>query len=106
MNTKIWALALALSAPFLLADCETALEVSIPGFPDGGLLRTGTALTRDQLYKFEGFFNVTKGDELLGDTSSVRTSPGTVSVLTNKNAGFSVLQAACLPDQRVVVEGY
>ena len=34
------------------------------------------------------------------------TKPGTVSVLTNKNAGFAVLEAACLPDQRVVVEGY
>ncbi|HET7544894.1 MAG TPA: glycerophosphodiester phosphodiesterase family protein [Polyangiaceae bacterium] len=109
MNTKIWALALAICAPFLLADCEEALEVSIPGFPDGGLLRTGTALKREQLYSFEGFFNVNKGSELLGDTASIRTSPGTVSVLTNKNAGFSVLGAACLTDQsvpRVVVEGY
>jgi glycerophosphoryl diester phosphodiesterase len=98
---------LAIGAPFLLANCEEALEVSIPSFPDGGLLRTGTALKRDQLKdSFEGFFNVDKGSELLGDTASVRTSPGTVSVLTNKDAGFSVLGAACLPDQSVVVEGY
>ncbi len=107
MNTKIWALALAIGAPFLLANCETALEVSIPGFPDGGLLRTGTALSREQLLNsFEGMFTVSKGSELLGDRASVITRPGTVSVLTNKNAGFAVAQAACLPDQRVVVEGY
>jgi len=106
MNTKIFALALAIGAPFLLADCETAMEVSIPSFPDGGLLRTGSALSRAQLYAFEGFYSVGKGNDLLGDSSSVITSPGTVSVLTNKHAGFGVLGAACLPDQRVVVEGY
>ncbi len=106
MNTKILAFALAIGAPFLLADCEQAIEVSIPMFPDGGLLRSGTALKREQLLDFEGMFNVNKGSKLLGDQASVRTSPGTVSALTNKNAGFTVLSAACLPDQRVVVEGY
>jgi glycerophosphoryl diester phosphodiesterase len=107
MNTKIWAFALAIGAPFLLADCEQAMEVSIPSFPDGGLSRTGTALSREQLKtSLEGFFSVGKGTDLLGDTASIITSPGTVSVLTNKNAGFAVLGAACLPDQRVVIEGY
>jgi glycerophosphoryl diester phosphodiesterase len=106
MNTKIWAFALALGAPFLLADCESAIDVSIPMFPDGGLLRTGAALQREQLLDFEGMFSVNKGTSLLGEQASIRTSPGTVSVLTNKNAGFAVLGAACLPDQRVVVEGY
>jgi len=106
MNTKILALALAIGAPFLLADCESAFEVEIPMFPDGGLLRSGIALKREQLMGFEGFFEVSKGSSLLGETTSVRTSPGTISVLTNKNAGFAVLGAACLPDQRVVVEGY
>jgi len=98
---------MAVGSPFFLADCETAREVSIPGFPDGGLLRTGTALEREQLkISFEGMFTVSKGNSLLGDQASVITKPGTVSVLTNKNAGFAVLGAACLPDQRVVVEGY
>ncbi|HEY0468357.1 MAG TPA: hypothetical protein VGC79_29370, partial [Polyangiaceae bacterium] len=83
-----------------------AIEVSIPMFADGGLLRSGTALKREQLLDFEGMVNVNKGSKLLGDQASVRTSPGTVSALTNKNAGFAVLGAACLPDQRVVVEGY
>ena len=106
MNTKTWAFALAIGAPFLLADCEQALEVSIPMFPDGGLLRSGTALKREQLLDFEGMYSVSKGNDLLGDQSSIISKPGTVSVLTNKNAGFAVLGAACLPDQRVVVEGY
>jgi glycerophosphoryl diester phosphodiesterase len=107
MNTKSFAYALAISAPFLLADCEQATEVTIPMFNDGGLLRTGTALERNQLkFGFEGMFSLDKGSELLGNTASIITSPGTVSVLTNKHAGFAVLGAACLKDQRVVVEGY
>ena len=62
MNTKTLALALAIGAPFLLADCEQALEVSIPMFPDGGLLRSGTALERQQIKaSFEGMFAVNKG---------------------------------------------
>ncbi|MEI9947556.1 MAG: glycerophosphodiester phosphodiesterase family protein [Pseudomonadota bacterium] len=106
MNTKTLALALAIGAPFLLAHCEQAIEVSIPMFPDGGLLRSGSALKREQLLGFEGMFSVSKGSDLLGDQASIISRPGTVSVLTNKNAGFAVLGAACLADQRVVVEGY
>ncbi|HKO51514.1 MAG TPA: glycerophosphodiester phosphodiesterase family protein [Polyangiaceae bacterium] len=107
MNTKIFAFALAIGAPFLLSNCEQAMEVSIPSFPDGGLLRIGSALSRDQMRDgFEGFFSVTRGSDLLGDTASVITKPGTVSILTDKNAGFAVMGAACLADQRVVVEGY
>jgi glycerophosphoryl diester phosphodiesterase len=104
MNFK-WVIA-GTSAALVLAHCEQSGDVSIPMFPDGGLLRTGTALTRDQLYLFEGMFAVSPGTELLGSQIAVRTSRGTVSLLTDKNAGFSVLGAACLPDQRIVVEGY
>jgi glycerophosphoryl diester phosphodiesterase len=93
-------------AALLLADCEQTMEVSIPMFPDGGLLRTGTPLSREQLYHFEGMFAVSQGTDVLGGEVAVRTSRGTVSMLTDKNAGFAVLGAACLPDQRVVVEGY
>jgi glycerophosphoryl diester phosphodiesterase len=89
-----------------LFDCESSAEVTIPAFPDGGLVRTGTPLAREQLMVFEALFDVLKGDTIFGDNVSVRTSPGTVSVLTDKNAGFAVLESACLPDGRVVVEGY
>jgi hypothetical protein len=63
-------------------------------------------LTRDQLYEFEGMFTVSTGSDVLGGQVAVRTSRGTVSLLTDKDAGFAVLGAACLPDRRVVVEGY
>jgi len=107
MNTKIFAFALAIGAPFLLSNCEQAMEVSIPSFPDGGLLRNGSPLLRDQMkFGFEGFFSVTKGSDLLGDSASVITKPGTVSILTNKHAGFAVMGAACLADKQLVIEGY
>lgn len=89
-----------------LATCEASPEVKIPQFPDGGLLRTGIALSRQQLYVFEGMFDTASGSDVFGSQMAVRTSPGTVSLLTDHNAGFSVLQSACLPDRRVVLEGY
>jgi len=94
---------LALAA---VAACEAAPDASIPTFGDGGLLRQGVPLSREALYALEGFFETQQGRGLLGDSASVRTSPGTVSVLTDENSGFSVLGAACLPDARLVVEGY
>ena len=104
MNSRRWLL--LCGATVLLASCEQSAEVSIPTFADGGLLRSGAALSRKQLYLFEGMFSVPQGGDLLGGQVAVRTSRGTVSVLTDKNAGFSVLGAACLPDRRVVLEGY
>lgn len=86
--------------------CESAPDASIPTFGDGGLLRQGVPLSRDGLYALEGFFETQQGVSLLGDSVSVRTSPGTVSLLTDKDAGFAVLGAACLPDGRLVAEGY
>jgi glycerophosphoryl diester phosphodiesterase len=96
----LWGLCCASSA------CEFSGDAHVPMFSDGGLLRQGQALTRDQLYGFEGLFTVNDGTDLFGDDLSLRTSPGTVSLLTDKDAGFAVLGAACLPDQRVVIEGY
>jgi glycerophosphoryl diester phosphodiesterase len=93
-------------AALLCSDCEESSDAHVPTFADGGLLRTGTPLTRQQLMAFEGMFDVAAGQSLLGSAAAIRTSPGTVSVLTEKNAGYSILGAACLPDRRVVVEGY
>ena len=104
MNFRNVLLSSALAA--LAAGCESSGEASIPQFPDGGLLRQGTALTRGQLYLFEGMYNVAQGSDIFGDGLAVRTSKGTVSLMTDKFNGFSVNGAACLPDGRVVVEGY
>src|SRR5262245_48802194 len=99
-----------------MTTCESSPEVEVPQFTDGGLLRIGTPLTRNQLMLFEGMFDTVEGSDVFGGQMAVRTSPGTVSLLTDKNAGFSVLQSACLPmpvadstgelHRRVVLEGY
>ena len=104
MNFRNYLFACAVAC--LAAGCESSGEATIPAFPDGGLLREGTALTRGQLYLFEGMYRVDRGSEIFGDGLAVRTSKGTVSLLTDKDNGFAVLGAACLPDHRVVVEGY
>lgn len=93
-------------AAIAIASCEASPDATIPTFTDGGMLRNGTALARDQLFLFEGMFDILSGEDLFGPQVAVRSSPGTVSLLTDKNAGFSVLQSACLPDKRVVLEGY
>lgn len=103
MNSKN---AFLIAAAAVLLQCEQSGELTIPMFPDGGLLRSGQMLSREQLFMFEGMYTSAEGYKLFGDQVAVRTSPGTVSVLSEKNAGFSVLGAACLPDRRVVVEGY
>src|SRR5262245_58623479 len=104
MNFKLRALICALGMG--MTTCEITREVEVPQFTDGGLLRIGTPLARPQLMMFEGMFDTASGSDVFGNSMAVRTSIGTVSLLTDKNAGFSVLQAACLPDRRVVLEGY
>jgi glycerophosphoryl diester phosphodiesterase len=107
MNSKWLRWSLASSLAVLGAPaCESLPEVSIPQFTDGGLVRDGTALSREQLYVFEGMFAAEQGSKVFGDELAVRTSRGTVSLLTDKYSGYGVLSAACLRDGRVVVEGY
>ena len=105
-STLLLTLGLAASAGLTMQGCESAPDAHIPGFSDGGLLREGRPLSREQLYAFEGGFDLTEGSDLLGDDLSIRTTIGTVSLLTDKEAGFAALGAACLPDDRVVLEGY
>ncbi|HVZ33083.1 MAG TPA: glycerophosphodiester phosphodiesterase family protein, partial [Polyangiaceae bacterium] len=99
-------LGLAAWAMMTLQGCESSPDAHIPGFSDGGLLREGRPLSREQLSVFEGGFDLTEGSDLLGDDLSIRTTIGTVSLLTDKNAGFAVLGAACLADDELVLEGY
>jgi glycerophosphoryl diester phosphodiesterase len=98
--------ALCASCVLVFSSCESSPDSTVPTFADGGMLRDGTALTRQQLYGFEGLFGLGKGSDLLGADASVRTSRGTISILSDKDSGFAVLEAACLPGDRVVVEGY
>jgi len=88
------------------ATCQPAPEETTPNFPDGGLLRVAEPLSRQALMNFEGMFGLTDGEDLFGPDVAVRTSPGTVSILSGKDAGYGVLGAGCLSDGRLVLEGY
>jgi glycerophosphoryl diester phosphodiesterase len=88
------------------ATCGRPPEETTPNFPDGGLLRVSDALTRDQLMDFEGMFDLAAGKDLFGADVAIRSSPGTVSILSGKDAGYGVLGAGCVGDGRLVVEGY
>jgi glycerophosphoryl diester phosphodiesterase len=101
-----WVAAFCATCFLGLFHCEASPDGTVPSFSDGGLIRDGQALERQQLYAFEGLFDLLQGTDLFGSDASVRSSRGTVSILSDRDAGFAVLEAACLPDQRVVVEGY
>jgi glycerophosphoryl diester phosphodiesterase len=90
----------------LTSTCGRAPEETTPSFPDGGLLRIAEPLGRDSLMDFEGMFDLSAGQDLFGPDVAIRTSPGTVSILSGKDAGYAVLGAGCLSDGRLVVEGY
>src|SRR5690242_15726654 len=93
-RTRAWCLAMNFSKRLhwcvfvlLASSCEASSQGAIPTFPDGGLLRTGTPLNREDLYVFEGMYRVSAGGELFGDQVAVRTSKGTVSLMTDEH-GF------------------
>ena len=88
------------------ATCGEQEQLNTPSFPDGGLLRVAEPLTRDQLMDFEGMFDLSAGTDRFGPDVAVRSSPGTVSILSGKDAGYGVLGAGCLSDGRLVLEGY
>jgi hypothetical protein len=62
-------------AALAIASCEASPEATIPTFTDGGMLRNGTALERDQLLLFEGMFDAVSGEDLFGPQVAVRSSP-------------------------------
>src|SRR5688572_16167907 len=73
------------------ATCGEQEQLNTPSFPDGGLLRVAEPLTRDQLMDFEGMFDLSAGTDRFGPDVAVRSSPGTVSILSGKDAGYGVL---------------
>lgn len=77
-----------------------------PEFEDGGLLADASPLSQASAKRLEGLWEPTAGRSLLGSSLVVRSSPGYVSVLGNRDATYAVLEAGCLADGRLVLEGY
>jgi glycerophosphoryl diester phosphodiesterase len=90
----------------LVLSCGAPEFAPIPAFPDGGLLRLGTPLTQPSHLALEGRYLVAKGKDLLGADVFLTTGKNTIVLASGKEAGVVALQAACLPDDRLIVEGH
>lgn len=81
-------------------------NVAQPRFSDGGLIAESRPLDRQSAALLAGFWEPSEGSSWLGSSLVVRQSPGYVSVFGNREATYAVLEAGCLPDGRLVLEGY
>jgi glycerophosphoryl diester phosphodiesterase len=77
-----------------------------PHFENGGLLAQASPLSQKSANLLEGLWDSTEGGALLGSSLVLHSSPGYLSVFGNRDATYAVLQAGCLDDGRLVLEGY
>jgi hypothetical protein len=90
----------------LLLGCEGPAVSPIPAFADGGLLRLGPSLPQESHVGIEGRFVVKRGTNLLGDDVVLTTGKNTITLSSGKEAAVVALQGACLPDDRLILEGH
>jgi len=77
-----------------------------PRFENGGMLASATALNRESSRLLEGLWDSTEGGTLLGSSLVVHSSPDYLSIFGNRDATYAVLEAGCLEDGQLVLEGY
>ncbi len=77
-----------------------------PQFEKGGLIANAKPLNHKSASLLEGLWESTEGEALLGSSLVVHSSPGYLSIFGNRDATYAVLQAGCLDDGRLVLEGY
>jgi glycerophosphoryl diester phosphodiesterase len=63
-------------------------------------------LERSSARLLEGLWDSTEGGSLLGSSLVLHESPGYLSIFDHRDATYAVLQAGCLDDGRLVLEGY
>lgn len=105
MSSKLltWAVSLSLA---LLLGCEGTSVAPTPAFSDGGLLRLGPPLPQASHVPLEGRFVVEQGTDLLGEDAILTTGKNTITLSSGKEAGVVALQGACLPEDRLILEGH
>ena len=81
-------------------------SVGHPKFENGGLIADAAPLSQASASLLEGLWDSTVGGSLLGSSLIVHSSPGYVSVFGDRDATYAVLEAGCLNDGRLVLEGY
>lgn len=89
----------------LLAACAPTPDLH-PTFGDAGLLAHGTPLSPDARAQLRGVYRVDRGAERFGQTLTVDTRAGSVSLFGSPGAIYAVTDAACLDGgARLVLEG-
>ena len=105
MSSKPFALGVAVALALCLG-CDAAGEAPIPAFADGGLLRLGPSLPQSGHVGLEGRFVLDQGTSLLGPDVVLTTGKGTITLSSGKEAAVVALEGACLPNDRLVLEGH
>lgn len=77
-----------------------------PTFADGGMLSAAAPLNHSSQLLLEGLWDSSVGGSLLGSSLVLHGSPGFVSLFGDRDAAYAVLEAGCLDDGRLVLEGY
>jgi glycerophosphoryl diester phosphodiesterase len=94
-------------AVLLAGSCNVRSRVTVPTFPDGGMLRDATPLPGNALVALEARFHVKDGGGRFGPEVATRKSPGRLSIFGDNEAVYSILEGGCLDGgDTLVLEGY
>lgn len=106
-RTLAWSfVAWSLALPACGLVTGSAEGVIHPQFENGGLVAHSKPLSQRLASSLEGLWDSTEGGALFGSSLVVHGSPGYVSIFGDRDATYAVLQAGCLDDGRLVLEGY
>jgi glycerophosphoryl diester phosphodiesterase len=106
MNSRHLALGAVFGLLAQLLGCASPEVSPIPAFADGGLLRLGPPLPQASHVPLEGRYRVNAGTDLLGEDVVLTTGKNTITLASGKEAAVVALQAACLSDDRLILEGH
>jgi glycerophosphoryl diester phosphodiesterase len=88
-------------------SCNLRSSVTLPVFPDGGMVPGSTPLPPASFAALEGRFDVKPGSDRFGLRVVTRKSPGRISLFGANEAVYSILEAGCLDGGKtLVLEGY
>lgn len=88
-------------------SCNLRAGVTLPVFPDGGLVPGSTPLPPASFAALEGRFDVKQGSDRFGGRVVTRESPNRISIFGSSEAVYSILEAGCRDGGKtLVLEGY
>ena len=101
MKTQI----LIFASLLLIYSCNNEVDITNPVVDPSNFLSQTTDLPTTSKVIMEGVYNVTKGNELLGDQVVVKWTRDRLSIFSGKNGGYIVLDGGSL-DSVIFFMGY